>query len=213
MLKLTSKRAGTLTWIIENVDKKWSIYELAKDAETLDYSATHTFVKELEKAGFVIKMRGRYRLSNAPGAVQYLSLFQPFQSRQKEDFYVLGDMKAKMKLVESSGLSYAFTLFSAGELLYPYVKTEDVHAYISTGEFDSWREYLIKEGARRAVPKEANMVLIPVGEDYYFTGREIRNHRIAPIGIVLADLLSYGGVGREQANAIQDEWLRGRANV
>lgn len=213
MLKLTSKRAGTLAWITENVDKTWSIYELAKGAGTLDYSATHAFVKELEKAGFVIKIKGRYRLSNAPGAVQYLSLFQPFQSRHKEDFSVLGDMKAKRDLVGSNGLSYAFTLFSAGELLYPYVKTEDVHAYIKKEEFDSWKKYLIKEGARRATPKEANMVLILVEEDYYFTGREIRNYRIAPIGIVLADLLSYGGLGQEQAKMIQNEWLKGRVNV
>lgn len=202
MLKLTIKRVGTLAWIIENVDKAWSIYELAKEAGTLDYSATHAFVKELEKAGFVIKTRGRYRLSNAPGAVQYLSLFQPFRSRHKEDFFVLGDMKAKMDMVGSSGLPYAFTLFSAGELLYPYVKTEDAHAYIKKQEFDSWRKYLIKEGARRAAPKEANMVLILVGEDYYFAGREIRNYRIAPVGIVLADLLSYGGLGQEQAEMI-----------
>lgn len=213
MLKLTSKRAGTLAWMIENVDKVWSIYEVAKEAGTLDYSATHTFVKELEKVGFVIKIKGRYRLSNAPSAVQYLSLFQPFQSRNKEDFFVLGDMKTKMDLVGSSGLPYAFTLFSAGELLYPYVKTEDVHVYIKRQEFDSWRKYLIKEGARRATPKEANLVLILAWKDYYFAGREIRRYRIAPVGIVLADLLSYGGLGQEQAKMIQDEWLKGGTNV
>jgi hypothetical protein len=213
MLKLTSKRVGTLAWIIENMDTTWSIYELAKGAGTLDYSATHSFVKELEKAGFIVKMKGRYRLSNMPGAVQYISLFQPFQSRHREDFFVLGDMGAKMNLVGSGGLPHAFTLFSAGELLYPYVKTEDVHAYIKVGEFDSWRKYLIEEGARRAAPKEANMALILVEDEYYFSGREVRNYRIAPVGIVLADLLSYGGLGKEQAKMIQDELLKGRADV
>ncbi len=213
MLKLTNKRVGALTWMIENKDEDWSIYELAKGAKTLDYSATHAFVKELERAGFVIKKMGRYKLSNALGAVQYLSLFQPFRSRPKENFYMQGDMSSKMEIVRKSGLSYSFTLFSAGELLYPYVKTEDVHAYIKKKEFDGWKSYLIREGARRAAPKEANMVLILVEDDYYFSGRTIRDYRIAPIGIVLADLFSYGALGQEQASLIQNEWLRGRANV
>ncbi len=213
MLRLTKKRAGTLSWIIENVGKDWSIYELEKGARTLDYSATHAFVKELKKAGFVTIMRGKHRLSNAVGAVQYLSLFQPFRARQYEGFYAAGDMRAKMSLIESSGLPHAFTLFSAGELLFPYVKTEDVHAYVRSGDFERWKEYLFSKGVRRAAPKEANLILMPVEEDYYFTGREIRTYRIAPTGIVLADLISYGGLGQEQAAMIQDEWLKGRANV
>lgn len=214
MFKLTDKRVGTLLWILENRDKKWSIYELSKDAGTLDYSATHTFVKELEKAGFVIKTRGKYGLSNAPALVQALSVSQPFRPKEKEHFFITGDMKAKMNVVKHGKLEHGFTLFSAGELLFPYVRTEEVHVYARKEEFEKWKKYLIKKDARRAVQKEANLTLILVDQDYHFRfSRKIHGYMIVPIGEVLSDLYSYGGLGEEQAKLIQKEWLKGRLNV
>lgn len=214
MPKLTPKRVGILLWILGNSEQKWSIYELCKSAGTLDYSATHTFVKELEKAGFVTKMRGKYGISNARGIVNSVSYFQPIKSRERENFFVLGDMKKKMDLLKAAKMDHAFTIFAAGELLHPYVKTEDVHAYIRKDDRDGWKNYLIAKNARRAPPKEANLVLLPVADEYYFRlAWKVKNYRVASIGVVLADLLSYGGLGEGQAQLILDEWLGGRLNV
>ncbi len=214
MLKLTSKRVGTLLWMMENINKKWSIYGLCKGAGTLDYSATYTFVKELEKAGFITKIRGKYSNSNARGMVSSICYSQPIKLRERENFFVSGDMKKKMDLLKAAKMNHAFTIFAAGELLHPYVKTEDVHAYVRKRDYDGWKKYLIAKNARRAVPKEANLVLFPVAEEYYFRlAKKVKNYRIASIGVVLADLLSYGGLGEEQAKLILDEWLGGRLNV
>lgn len=125
-----------------------------------------------------------------------------------------GNMKGKMDLLKAAEMGHAFTIFAAGELLHPYVKTEDVHAYIRGGDRGEWKNYLIAKNARRAPSKEANLVLFPVNEEYYFRlAREVKNYRIAPIGVVLADLLSYGGLGEEQAKLIFDEWVGGRLSV
>lgn len=214
MFKLTDKRVGTLLWILENKDRKWSIYELSKNAETLDYSATHTFIRELEKAGFVIKSKGRYGLSNASALIQILSVSQPFRLKEKKCFFIMGSMKSKMDAVKDGKLEHAFTLFSASELLFPYVRTEEVHVYVRREEFEKWKKYLIKKNVRRAMEKEANLTLILVDQDCHFRlSRKIRSYTIAPIGEVLSDLYSYGGIGEEQAQLIQKEWLKGRLNV
>lgn len=210
-MNLTDKRIGTLTWIINKKGREWSIYELEKNAKTLDYSATHTFVKELERNGFVTKnsKTNQYTVSNVRPLIQSISLFKPFKAKKKIRFFVPGSMSKKLKLLKKQELDYVLTLFAGAELILPYVKTEDVHAYILERDAARWMEKLLKSKVRRAEGKDANLFLLIEAQKHVFElAQNIHNHPVAPMAVLLADLFSFGGIGEEQANEILKEWIK-----
>jgi len=76
-------------------------------------------------------------------------------------------------------------------------------------DIDKWNDYLIKKGVKRSVKKESNLVLIPVEQDFYFNfGKVEKGFKIAPIGLILSDLDSFGGLGKEQKKIIEEQWLK-----
>ncbi len=207
-MELTQKRLGLLLWILEEKDKDWSIYELEKSMGTLNYSPTYNFVKELEKGGFVTKLNGKYQLTNAPDLIKFISLANPFPAKSKRHYFINKKMREKMEIIKNSELKHSFTLFSAGELLVPYIKTEQVHMYVKKEDVEKWNDYLIQKNVKRSTETEGNLILIPVENEFYFDlGREEKGFRIASIGLILSDLLSFGGLGEEQGKLIEKKWL------
>ncbi len=205
MIKLTEKRQGVVLWILENRERQWSIHELCTKFGGLTYPSTYDFVNQLLKAGYLMKTKSRrFMLTNAHALVQQLAYTFPLRSKEKECFFAGGDMAGKMKMLKRTGLDYSATAFAAGEVIHPYVKTEKVHAYVRKGELGKWKKQLVRMGARPAFEDEANLFLLPVGEEYYFSlSRQVHGLRLAQRGLVLADLVSIGGLGEEQARMIE----------
>ena len=115
-----------------------------------------------------------------------------------------------MRKLNSFASNPIFTLFAAAELLSPYVRTNSVHAYVPQMTIDSLTTQLIGSGARRAEGSEADTFLFPTNDEYIFKLSRPRNDfRIAPMGILIADLESYGGLEQEQAIRIKNQWLSG----
>ncbi|MCK4326970.1 MAG: hypothetical protein KAW41_00665 [Candidatus Diapherotrites archaeon] len=205
MIKLTEKRQGIVLWILENRGKQWSIHELCTKFGGLTYPSTYDFVNQLLGAGYLMKTEAReFTAMNAHALVQQLAYTFPLKAKEKKCFFVVGGMADKIKVLKSIKLDYSLTAFAAGEVLHPYVKTEKVHAYARKKDIGKWGEELARKGARPAFEDEANLFLLPVQEDYYFNlSRNIHGFRIAPLGLVLADLVSIGGLGEEQAKMIE----------
>ncbi|MFH1391943.1 MAG: hypothetical protein ABIH20_06540, partial [Candidatus Diapherotrites archaeon] len=95
MLELTDKRLVSVLWMLKNKGKKWSISELRRGAVnavykkntrfpimdlSLTYGPTFSFVKELEKSGFIAKdiTTNEYAISKASGLVEFVSRARSF---------------------------------------------------------------------------------------------------------------------------------------
>ena len=206
MIKLTEKRQGVILWILENKNRSWSIHELCTSLGGLTYPSTYDFVNHLLEAGHLIRTQTReFMLVNTRALISQLAFTFPFKAKKKSSFFIKLGMKDKMSLLKDIKLDYALTAFAAAELLHPYVKTEKVHAYVRTRDIETWKKLLTKKNARPAYEDEANLFLLPVEENYYFKlSRKIHGFSISPPGLVLADLISIGGLGEEHAKVIEE---------
>jgi len=210
VIKLTPKRAGIICWILKNKDREWSIHEIYNELRTPWYNSTRLFVKKLENAGYVAKMgSGLYRVMDVNALIQYISLVFPFRGKEKIVFFSHEPREKRMKTIDKMGLDYAFTAFTAGELIIPYVMMDKVYAYIRRTDIGKWKKKLLQKSVWRTEEAEGNLFLLPVEEDYVFKlSRKIDKYTIAPMGLVLADMHSIGGLGREHAMIIQKEWIK-----
>lgn len=224
MLELTEKRIISLLWILKNKNKAWSINELNKGASqmldvknnnsdsvtNLTYKPTHSFVKELEKNGFVSKdpKTNEYHVSRATDLIKLISLARSFQSLKTINFYSRLEFSKKLDLIKDAKLSYSFTLFAGSEFYRQYVKTEQVHVYIKESEESQWTNYLASKNCLKAEKRDANIFLIPTNNEAMFKqAQKIKKFSVAPIPILLSDLLSFGSLGEEQGNFLMDQWI------
>jgi hypothetical protein len=210
VIKLTPKRAGIVCWILKNKDREWSIHEIYNELQTPWYNSTRLFVKKLENAGYVAKMgSGLYRVMDVNALIQQISLLFPFRAKEKIVFFSHEPRERRMKTIDKMSLDYAFTAFTAGELITPYVMMDKVYAYIRKTDIDKWKKKLLQKSVWRTEEAEGNLFLLPVEEDYVFKlSRKIERYTIAPMGLVLADMYSIGGLGEEHAMMIQKEWIK-----
>ena len=234
MVELTEKRLVSLLWILKNKGKKWSISELRRGAavmlgkddavykkntrfpimdSALTYGPTFTFVKELEKSGLIAKdtRTAEYGVARAGDIVKLISLVRPFLSLKTINFHSPLDFSGTLKMIHASKLAYTFTVFSGSELYRQYVNTDQVHAYIKEGEAEKWGKYLLSKKCLKAQKSQANLFLIPTEQEAFFKDEaKIKSFSVAPMPILLSDLLSFGGLAEEQANFLMEEWLNNR---
>jgi len=234
MLELTDKRLVSILWILKNRAKKWSILELRKGAAAmlgkddavykkntrvpimdlaLTYGPTFTFVKDLEKNGFIAKdaKTSEYAVSKVGDLVKFISLARPFASLKTINYYSNAGFSEILKTVQGCKLPYAFTVFAGSELYRPYVKTNQVHVYIRQGEEAKWSERLLSKKCLKADKSNANIFLIPAKHEVFFSeSAKVKGFSVVPAPILLSDLMSFGGLAEEQASFLMEEWLDNR---
>jgi hypothetical protein len=234
MLELTEKRIVSLLWILKNKGKKWSISELRRGAAkmlgkddavykkntrfpimnlALTYGPTFTFVKELEKSCLITKdtKTAEYGVARASDIVKMISLARPFASLKTLNYHSPFEFSKILKMIQESKLSHSFTVFAGSELYRQYVKTDQVHVYIRKGEEEKWSKYLLSKNCLKAQKSQANLFLIPTEQEAFFKdAAKVKSYSVAPMPILLSDLLSFGGLAEEQANFLMEEWLNSR---
>ncbi len=222
MLNLTEKRFVSLLWMLKNKGKKWSIYELRKGAAemlgavpsvSLSYGPTFTFVKKLEKSGFVAKdsKTAEYGVARTGDIIKLISLTRPFVSLKTLNYHSPFDFTETLKMVRASGLAHAFTVFAGSELYRSYVKTDQVHVYIMEGMEEKWSKCLLSKKCLKAHKTQANLFLIPTSQKAFFKcAARVKGFSVAPTPILLSDLLGFGGLAEEQAGFLTEKWMNNR---
>ncbi len=233
MLELTEKRIVSLLWMLKNKEKKWNISELQRGAAILErenavykkntkfpvmdlaltYGPTFTFVKELEKTGFITRdaKTAEYKTARARDIIKMISLARTIASLKTLNFHSPFEFYKTLKMVNESKLPYSFTVFAGSELYRQYIKTDQVHVYIRKGEEEKWSKYLLSKKCLKAQKSQANLFLIPTEQKTFFNNSEkIKGYSIVPTPILLSDLLSFGGLAEEQANFLIEEWLNNK---
>ena len=213
MIPITIKRIALIVWLLENVDKEFSVLQATKETRVLNYHAIYNALRDLAVGGYLRRTKTRrYRVANAPALVNEITLALPFRLKTMIGFFLGGDMLEKMQHLTSMKIDLVFTLFSGAELLSPYVKTSLVHTYVPQESIENIKDVVLAFGGRRAAVGEADTFFLPTQHNFVFNFSRKRGlFNVAPMGILLADLMSYGGLAQEQANRIMKEWLSGRS--
>lgn len=180
--------------------KKLKLRELANKAK-VSLGMTVKIVNALEACGHLEKRRG-IRIVNFEKLLKSWSYTVSVKENKKIEF--LGAERPQYLIKKVSGLlrkeAYAFTLFSATEIIAPYVAPNKVHLYVLKGKEREISKIFVKGGIMPA--EEGNIVCYLVDEKYFYGSQEIRGVKIISLPQLYVDLVSYGGRGEEAAEQI-----------
>jgi len=95
---------------------------------------------------------------------------------------------------------YAFTLFSATEIISPYVAPNKVHLYLLEGKEKKVSDIFVKAGIMPA--EGGNIICYLVDEKHFYGAKEIRGIKVISLPQLYVDLVTYGGRGEEVAEQV-----------
>lgn len=99
---------------------------------------------------------------------------------------------------------YAFTLFTAGELISPFVRTNQTFFYFSDNI-----EKLIKETELKPVTSGANVIILkPYDEGVFYGIQKVQKRNVVSNIQLYLDLYNYKGRGREQAEYLREKAIK-----
>lgn len=211
MIELTKKNLEIIIRILEKGSNKWSVLEIQKDS-ALSYGAVWNLIKKLEKAGYVIKEKGLYKLTNREVLISQAASLNPIGTKERIEYYGGGTARDRKDFIRNIATKnkkdYALTLFAATDVIHPYVKSENIHVYIRSRDKRFWEKKAEESGYSFIYEAKGNLILLPVDEDYYFTlSREYSGYKIVCISQLVIDLISLGGPGEEQAKLIKERFM------
>lgn len=201
---LSRKATRVLRKMLIDPKRRWTLQSLGAEAH-VSVSHAQKVVARLEQEGFVEGSRGDIYLKS-PGAL--LDAW-----RSKYDFrdqaavgYYYGGSGPDEVLSIFSGLgkgSYALTLGVAASLVAPFVRTTDIHAYV-TGDLDEVARSL----GLQSVEFGGNVRLIaPYDEGVLYDTRTVKGLTVVSNIQLYLDLYNWPMRGREQAEHLRDHLL------
>ena len=116
-----------------------------------------------------------------------------FSAAERPQFVI---KKIALSLSENK-IKYAFTLFSATEILSPYVTPSETHLYILKEDKDKLEKIFKKESILPA--QKGNVICFLVEENYFYNMQHIRGMNVVSLPQLYVDLFSYGGRGGDAA--------------
>jgi len=211
MIELTKKNLEIIVRILEKGSSKWSVLEIQRDS-ALSYGGVWNLIKKLENAGYVMKERGLYKLTNREVLISQAASLNPIRTKERIEYYGGGTAKDRRDFIRKTATEnkkeYTLTLFAATDVIQPYVKSEDIYVYIRVRDREFWEEKVKESGYSPVYEAKGNLTLMPVDEDYYFTlSKEYSGYRIVCISQLVIDLISLGGPGEEQAKLIKERFM------
>lgn len=193
------------------------VAELAKMAG-LTHAMASRHIQRLAKSGYVSFRGGKIKLLNRDKLIRAWGYFYSMNELEKQEFMAAEGPQHVMTRIANAartgllpvarpdagqlhGLKYAFTLFSATEVIRPYVAPSETHVYARKDDAGRWREILKNENML-PTDKGGNVVLYLVDEDYFEGVWDARGVNVVSLPQLYADLFSVGGRGEEAAEQI-----------
>ncbi len=186
--------------LLNGKEKKWKLRELAAEAE-VSLGMTVKIVNALESCGHITKTKG-IRIVNWKNLLKSWSYTVSVKQNKKLEFIAAERPQFLIKKISQllKKEIHAFTLFSATEIIAPYVSPNKVHLYILKNKTTKISDILTKTGIMPA--EEGNIICYLVDEKYFYGTKEIRGIKIVSLPQLYIDLISYGGRGEEAAEQI-----------
>ena len=180
-----------------------SVRELAKESGN-SLGITSKIVNQLIASGYLEKRN--LKLKNKEKLLEFYS--SSFSLKELESIYFIASerpayiIKKIANIADKNKLIYAFTLFSATEIIRPYVSPNETHLYILKRQMKEWESVLPKNNILPA--QKGNIILFAVDEHYFYNYKRINGINIISLPQLYADLKSYRGRGEEAAKMLGD---------
>lgn len=193
--------------LLNEKDKKLKLRELATKSK-VSLGMTARIANALESCGHLEKTRG-IRIVNYEKLLKSWSYTVSIRENEKVEFLTAERPQYMIKKIGEllRKETYAFTLFSATEIVAPYVAPNKVHLYILKDKEKEISEIFFGEGIMPA--EEGNIICYLVGKNHFYGSMETRGLKIISLPQLYVDLVSYGGRGEEAAEYILN-LLRGK---
>lgn len=177
-----------------------SIRELSKEAKT-SLGITSKIFNQLKNSDYISK---KFEIKNKKRLLDFFAYSFSVNELKRIEFvaaerpqYV---MKKIVNIANKNNLEYAFTLFSATEVIKPYVVPNETHFYILKDEKEKWGRALPKNNILPS--QKGNILLFVVNKNYFYNSQIINGMKVVSLSQLYADLISYKGRGGEAAKEL-----------
>lgn len=173
--------------------------DLSKEAN-VPLGVTVKNTKALEKIRYIEK-RGNIKVINANKLLKAWSYTTSIRELDKIEFSAAERPQFIIKKISSillkNKIKHAFTLFSATEILSPYVTPAETHLYIFETDKEKIKKVFEKESILPA--QKGNIICLLADENYFYNIQNIHGFNIISTPQLYVDLFSYGGRGEDAA--------------
>lgn len=186
--------------LLNEKDRKLTLRELASKAK-VSLGMAVKIVSALESCRKISKKRG-ISIVSVPKLLNGWAYTTSVYENAKLEFIAPERPQYLIKKISTilKKETYALTLFSATEIVAPYVAPDKVHLYILKGTEQKISGLFAKNGILPA--EEGNIVCYIVDESHFYGSKEIRGLKIISFPQLYADLISYEGRGKEAAEYV-----------
>lgn len=180
-----------------------SVRELSKES-SCSLGITSKIVNQLIATGYIEKKN--LRLKNKERLMDFY--YSSSSLNELENIHFIASERAVYiikkitNIADKNKLMYAFTLFSATEIVRPYVSPNETHLYILKEQKKDWELILPKNNILPA--QKGNVILFAVDKNYFYNYRNIHGMNVVSLPQLYCDLKSYGGRGEEAAKMLGD---------
>lgn len=215
---LISDKLDAIIRILLTHKGKLKLSVLAKNTQ-ISPAMAHRLVLRLEKTEYIIHKKGRgggIEVINPWKLMRAWGFCYSIRELPRSEFVAAERPQFVMSKIANAArredLQIAFTLFSATELIRPYVSPDTTYLYINRKDQKKWESILIEE---RMLPAQSqgNVVLLLVDSTYFAGVRVARELPVVSLPRLYADLFSFGGRGEEAAEQIFQLMLEESAHV
>ncbi|MBC8501280.1 MAG: hypothetical protein H8D38_05970 [DPANN group archaeon] len=177
-----------------------SVRELSKEANT-SLGITSKIVNQLKISDYISK---RFEIKNKKRLLDFFAYSFSINELERIEFVAAERPQYIIKKIANiaikNDLEYAFTLFSATEIIKPYVAPSETHFYILEEEKDEWERILPKNNILPS--QRGNVLLLIVDRNYFYNMRVVDGIKVVSLSQLYADLMSYKGRGEDAAREL-----------
>ncbi|MCD6215711.1 MAG: MarR family transcriptional regulator [Candidatus Aenigmarchaeota archaeon] len=208
---LISDTMDAVIRVLLNSDRL-TLKDIARETETTK-AACSKIINKLYSTGYIskrpIKVLNKIRLLKAwaySKSIKELKSVE-FIAAERAQY----NSKKIATIADANQLEYAFTLFTAAEIVMPITSAVETHAYILKTDIKKWISLLKKNNIYQS--QKGNIIFYPVKKNYFFGSKKIRSLKIISVPQLYTDLFSVGGRGEELAEEILKNLIYGEKNV
>lgn len=196
--------------LLEAPDKPVHIASLAQSCR-MSLGRVYLVIRELEDRGFIERGKGKSITVSEPQRLlaEWAQNWSLVKKNVLEYYFSFdrGPEHLIPKISEAAtrlDVQYALTGMAGASFIAPFVRYDDVWAYVGEGE-----ERIVKDLDLRPVSSGANVVLVrPYDTGVFASAHEVRGSRIVSNIQLYVDLYNYPARGREQAEALFSQAIR-----
>jgi hypothetical protein len=200
------KSSRVIRIMLENSSKSWRFEELSNISVT-SIGQVHKVIKKLENEELIKKDEEGIKLSRPSELLnRWSSTYNIIQENKTDSYYISENSNEKIieKLVNIASkekFTYSFTLFAGANMIIPYIRTQQIHLYLSGN-----KDEFVKKSGLKPVTSGGNVhIITPYDEGIFNPIQTINKIKVVGNIQLYLDLVNYPARGKEQAEILREK--------